>query len=116
MQVGSVSRSPRDFPWPSHTDVGAAEWRLPYGESGILDFFLAVIEAPSVGQDLLLHSLRLVGNSCADTSTWSIQRHHQGPFPDADVRFHKTRTGNAFWSRITSPGSSDIFQVPNSCM
>jgi hypothetical protein len=69
MQVGNVSGPSRPSQPLAGTDFDAAEWRLPYGESGILDFFLAVIGAPSVSHDLLLHSLRLVGNSCADTST-----------------------------------------------
>ncbi|PGH11454.1 hypothetical protein AJ80_07134 [Polytolypa hystricis UAMH7299] len=42
-------------------------WRAPYGRSGILDFFLRVIASNGVDADILLHSLRLVGNSCADT-------------------------------------------------
>lgn len=45
-----------------------ASWRAPYGQSGILKFFLEVIASTdAIGTDLLLHSLRLVGNSCADT-------------------------------------------------
>ncbi|KAE8374305.1 armadillo-type protein [Aspergillus bertholletiae] len=43
-------------------------WRLPYGQSGILTFFLQLIASKEdVGTGLLLHALRLVGNSCADT-------------------------------------------------
>ncbi|KAJ5605043.1 hypothetical protein N7510_010197 [Penicillium lagena] len=45
-----------------------SSWRAPYGQSGILKFFLEVIASTDeIGTDLLLHSLRLVGNSCADT-------------------------------------------------
>lgn len=45
-----------------------ASRRLPYGETGILDFFLRLIASNGVSDErLLLHSLRLVGNSCADT-------------------------------------------------
>jgi len=45
-----------------------ASWRAPYGQSGILKFFLEVIASTEeIDTDLLLHSLRLVGNSCADT-------------------------------------------------
>ncbi|KAJ6015720.1 hypothetical protein N7540_010311 [Penicillium herquei] len=43
-------------------------WRVPIGESGILEFFLNVISSKQeIEPSLLLHSLRLVGNSCADT-------------------------------------------------
>lgn len=45
-----------------------ASWRLPYGQSGILDFFLRLIASSEItDNELLLHSLRLSGNSCADT-------------------------------------------------
>ncbi|EGE84918.1 GTP binding protein [Blastomyces dermatitidis ATCC 18188] len=43
-------------------------WRGAYGETGILDFFLRVIATDDVEDDILLHSLRLIGNSCADTN------------------------------------------------
>ncbi|EFW18006.1 hypothetical protein D8B26_004688 [Coccidioides posadasii str. Silveira] len=43
------------------------KWRLPYGTSGILDFYLRVISTQGVDDDILLHALRLIGNSCADT-------------------------------------------------
>ncbi|PNY26395.1 Uncharacterized protein TCAP_03676 [Tolypocladium capitatum] len=42
-------------------------WRLPFGESGILEFFLGVLTEDGLSQGLRVHSLRLVGNSCADT-------------------------------------------------
>ncbi|KAM4062772.1 hypothetical protein HRG_007591 [Hirsutella rhossiliensis] len=42
-------------------------WRLPLGESGILDFFLTVLAEDNLRQGLQIHALRLVGNSCADT-------------------------------------------------
>ncbi|KAJ5810494.1 uncharacterized protein N7503_002712 [Penicillium pulvis] len=43
-------------------------WRAPIGQSGILKFFLDVVSSrQELEQGLLLHSLRLVGNSCADT-------------------------------------------------
>ncbi|KAJ5175473.1 uncharacterized protein N7482_001350 [Penicillium canariense] len=43
-------------------------WRGPIGNSGVLKFFLEVISSKNnVDAKLLLHSLRLVGNSCADT-------------------------------------------------
>ncbi|KAJ5090441.1 Armadillo-like helical [Penicillium argentinense] len=43
-------------------------WRVPIGQSGVLKFFLDVVSSrEQVETDLLLHSLRLIGNSCADT-------------------------------------------------
>ncbi|KAL1845730.1 hypothetical protein Plec18170_009619 [Paecilomyces lecythidis] len=43
-------------------------WRAPFGESGLLDFFLRIIASTEeVDDDVLLHSLRFAGNSCADT-------------------------------------------------
>ncbi|PYI24252.1 GTP-binding protein [Aspergillus violaceofuscus CBS 115571] len=46
-----------------------APWRILYGQAGILDFFLQLVASKeAIENDLLLHSLRLVGNSCADTN------------------------------------------------
>ncbi|EAU37711.1 conserved hypothetical protein [Aspergillus terreus NIH2624] len=43
-------------------------WRLPYGQTGILNFFLQLLSSNAdVDTGVRLHSLRLVGNSCADT-------------------------------------------------
>ncbi|KAL4888546.1 armadillo-type protein [Aspergillus ambiguus] len=43
-------------------------WRLPYGQTGILSFFLQLLASnEAVDTSIQLHSLRLVGNSCADT-------------------------------------------------
>lgn len=48
-----------------------ASWRLPYGHSGILDFFLRLVSSSEItDNELLLHSLRLSGNSCADTGKY----------------------------------------------
>ncbi|KAL4987153.1 armadillo-type protein [Aspergillus falconensis] len=42
--------------------------RLVYGRTGILDFFLQLISSKEIAESsLILHSLRLIGNSCADT-------------------------------------------------
>ncbi|KZZ99423.1 Armadillo-type fold protein [Moelleriella libera RCEF 2490] len=43
-------------------------WRLPYGDSGILDFFLGLLAESSLRQKLHVHALRLIGNCCADTN------------------------------------------------
>ncbi|KAL8728153.1 MAG: hypothetical protein Q9181_005445 [Wetmoreana brouardii] len=40
-------------------------WRLPFGQSGLLDFFLGLASAQATG-DLLVASLRFIGNACAD--------------------------------------------------
>ena len=50
-------------------DCYVAKWRLPYGSCGILDFYLRIVATPDVDKDVMLHSLRLVGNSCADIGT-----------------------------------------------
>ncbi|KAL1858287.1 hypothetical protein VTK73DRAFT_7862 [Phialemonium thermophilum] len=42
-------------------------WRLPIGDSGILEFFLNILTLDGLRQPLRIHALRLVGNSCADT-------------------------------------------------
>ncbi|KFA71623.1 hypothetical protein S40288_03677 [Stachybotrys chartarum IBT 40288] len=44
-----------------------AAWRLPFGDSGILDFFLQQITMGGMRQGLHIHALRIIGNSCADT-------------------------------------------------
>ncbi len=53
-----------------HLDLtfSSAEWRLPLGESGLLEFFLEVISTEGVPHEIVLPALRLVGNACADTS------------------------------------------------
>ncbi|KAL6875284.1 hypothetical protein J3F83DRAFT_730629 [Trichoderma novae-zelandiae] len=42
-------------------------WRGPFGDSGILEFFLRILAGDGLKQGLKIHILRLVGNSCADT-------------------------------------------------
>ncbi|ETS02330.1 hypothetical protein M419DRAFT_129392 [Trichoderma reesei RUT C-30] len=42
-------------------------WRGPFGDSGILEFFLRILAGNGLKQGLKIHILRLVGNSCADT-------------------------------------------------
>ncbi|KAL3468764.1 armadillo-type protein [Aspergillus californicus] len=43
-------------------------FRLIYGQTGILNFFLRLIASKEATESsLILHSLRLIGNSCADT-------------------------------------------------
>lgn len=44
-----------------------AKWRIPLGQSGILDSFLQIITMDGTTDTLMIHALRLIGNSCADT-------------------------------------------------
>ncbi|KAB5566109.1 hypothetical protein GE09DRAFT_1105528 [Coniochaeta sp. 2T2.1] len=44
-----------------------ASWRTPIGDSGLFDFFLSILPADGLRQPLLIHTLRLIGNSSADT-------------------------------------------------
>ncbi|RKF59726.1 putative gtp binding protein [Erysiphe neolycopersici] len=41
-------------------------WRIPLGESGVLDFFLQIISRYELKLPLKIQILRLIGNSCAD--------------------------------------------------
>ncbi|KAK8115871.1 hypothetical protein PG984_012373, partial [Apiospora sp. TS-2023a] len=42
-------------------------WRKPLGESGVLDFFLGLVNNDGLRQALVMHTLRIIGNCCADT-------------------------------------------------
>lgn len=41
---------------------------MPYGDSGILTFFLGELAKDDISNMLKVHSLRIVGNACADTN------------------------------------------------
>ncbi|CZR61224.1 uncharacterized protein PAC_11120 [Phialocephala subalpina] len=43
------------------------KWRIPIGESGILNFFLEIFSGHALRHALRIHILRVIGNSCADT-------------------------------------------------
>ncbi|GFN10796.1 putative GTP binding protein [Aspergillus tubingensis] len=44
-------------------------WRISYGKTGVFDFFLQLIASKeTIDNRVILHALRLVGNSCADTN------------------------------------------------
>ncbi|MCJ1351992.1 MAG: hypothetical protein MMC33_001976 [Icmadophila ericetorum] len=45
----------------------APTWRLPFGHAGILEVFLRVTTTKASSEDLLLQSLRFIGNACSDT-------------------------------------------------
>ncbi|KAK7991601.1 armadillo-type fold domain-containing protein, partial [Apiospora saccharicola] len=42
-------------------------WRKPLGESGVLEFFLGLVNNDGLRQALAMHTLRIIGNCCADT-------------------------------------------------
>ena len=48
-----------------------AKWRIPLGDSGILNFYLDILSTQTLQHALKIQVLRLVGNSCADTGTIS---------------------------------------------
>lgn len=41
---------------------------MPYGDSGILTFFLEELAKDDISNKLKIQSLRIVGNACADTN------------------------------------------------
>lgn len=47
----------------------AASWRTSLGESGILGFVVGAVKNPESPKPLKIHSLRLIGNSVADTGS-----------------------------------------------
>ncbi|KAL8715111.1 MAG: hypothetical protein Q9220_001068 [cf. Caloplaca sp. 1 TL-2023] len=42
-------------------------WRLPFGQSGLLEFFLLLVTNEDTEEDVLAPTLRFIGNACADT-------------------------------------------------
>lgn len=57
----------------SSADPDPVRWRRPFGESGVLDFYLGVLAISATEHSLMLQALRLVGNSCADTGTSALR-------------------------------------------
>lgn len=47
-------------PWP-------ASWRIPVGQSGLLDHFLRRLCSGAISDALRVQCLRIVGNAVADT-------------------------------------------------
>ncbi|KAG9231722.1 armadillo-type protein [Amylocarpus encephaloides] len=43
------------------------KWRIPLGDSGIINFYLQLLSTEYLIHGLRIHILRLIGNSCADT-------------------------------------------------
>ncbi|KAK0388111.1 hypothetical protein NLU13_4355 [Sarocladium strictum] len=60
-------------------------WRLPFGDSKILDFFLGALTVEGLRHQLQIHALRLIGNSCADTDE-NRARVVQGNYLPAIIR------------------------------
>lgn len=50
-----------------YADFLQVSWRLPIEESGVLDFFLSILPEDGLRQSLRIQTLRVIGNSCADT-------------------------------------------------
>jgi hypothetical protein len=49
-------------------NVDTVAWRLPYGDSGILEFFLDILASDEEQpHGVKVQALRVTGNSCADT-------------------------------------------------
>ncbi|KFY75619.1 hypothetical protein V499_04421 [Pseudogymnoascus sp. VKM F-103] len=42
-------------------------WRIPMGNSGLVDAFLMIVATEGIQNSLMIHVLRLIGNTCADT-------------------------------------------------
>ncbi len=53
--------------WVTTNIDRTAVWRLPLGESGVLDFFIGLLAREDLRQPLKVQALRIIGNSCADT-------------------------------------------------
>lgn len=52
--------------------IVSVNWRIPLGDSGILNFFLQIFGTHTLGTNLVIQTLRLIGNSCADTGTYYL--------------------------------------------
>ena len=59
------------------TNPTSAEWRSPFGESGMLDFFLELLARENVDFQLKSQILRIIANACADTGASSVGFFHR---------------------------------------
>lgn len=85
--------------WPSRPDDLAfiaekaadvardASWRVPIGDSGLLDLFLAVIPDAGLPPLLKKHTLRLLGNSAADCDENRARVVESGQLGSTLIRF-----------------------------
>ena len=46
-------------------------WRLPFRQSGLLELFLRLQASTAVEEDVLIPSLKFIGNTCADTGLYN---------------------------------------------
>lgn len=79
-------------------DSCIAGWRIPFGEAGILDFFLGILAMDGVEHNLKLHTLRLIGNACADTGMLALRM--ESPIDVAnlsDLRQQQTTRCQSRW-------------------
>lgn len=60
--------------WEHVTDIYTAKWRIPIGDSGILNFFLEIFSGHDLRHVLRIHILRVIGNSCADTGQMTLSQ------------------------------------------
>ena len=67
--------------------IFVASWRLPFGESGILDLFFQILGIETIPDELAVHSLRLLGNSCSDTGNYGTS------LSSPELTSQQTRTG-----------------------
>jgi hypothetical protein len=51
----------------TNANAPTARWRIPMGNSGLLDAFLMIVATEGIQKSLMIHVLRLIGNTCADT-------------------------------------------------
>jgi hypothetical protein len=47
--------------------IPLVRWQIPMGMSGLLDAFLIIVETEGIQNTLMMHVLRLIGNTCANT-------------------------------------------------
>jgi hypothetical protein len=66
------------YPLHLKSDKLLAKWRIPLGDSGVLDFFLDILKGHDLRYTLKIHVLRLIGNSCADTGKKAHQSSSHG--------------------------------------
>lgn len=52
------------------TETGSESYRLPFGDNGVLDFYLDLLAEDVNEHAWTLNALRLVGNSCADLGSY----------------------------------------------
>ena len=72
--------------------LSLASWRIPFGQSGLMDFGSSILSAEDTSDDLKVQALRLIGNSCADTGRSSSR------LPWDTANHAQTKTDREFFS------------------